>query len=470
MGANAFDLVRQFTGRASGGDGSSPWLRITRAMGVKSILDARDAGFTFVRVPAAGYGPSWPDSPVQNDLALWQADPSAWWAATDLLFDELDRDGMRIVPSLLFNLSQFPSLAGETVNTFINDPRSRGRALASRFITEFISRYRARKTILFYEMGNEFNLGEDLDLELRCLRQSGRESPVCRSTGNYSSDELLGFSRDIVALIRQQDPTRGVSSGFGLPLTSAMHLARRPEFAGGPDWTPDSLAEFTDVMLKMHAPFDIVSLHLYPTDIRPALSASRQIDLVDIVAKLFHPLGKKVFIGEFGGPDGSPLFGDVASRVRQGVADYAAIWVWEFYQASTHQSPDPEGRDYRIEPGHGAQSLALLRPALAAPPVSPTPRVVLTWPLPCATVNQPIELYAVASVGAKTPSKVEFLVDGESVGVVASPPYQLRFDPSRLGARVAIVEARAYGEDNSVGTFKSAVRFNQSTDGCEVIP
>ncbi len=468
MGANAFDLVRQFTGRAGGGDGSPPWLRITRAMGVKSILDARDAGFTFVRVPAAGFGPSWPDSPVQNDLALWQADPSKWWSDVDLMFDELDRAGIRLVPSLLFNLIQFPSLESETVTTFLTDPRSRSRDLAKQFISEFISRYRARKTILFYEMGNEFNNGEDMDLEGRCVKQSGRDSPVCRSTGNYSTDALIAFSRDIVALIKRQDPTRGVSSGFGLPRPAATHLIRRPEFAGGPDWTPDSMAEFTDLMLKMHAPFDIVSLHLYPVDVRPELSAYREIDMVDIIARLFHPLGKKVFIGEFGGPDGAPLFGDVANAVGQGMADYAAIWVWEFYQASTHQSPDLEGRDYRIEPGHGEQSMAMLRSALTAPPVGPEPRVVLTWPLPCATVNQPIDLYAVASVGAKLPSKVEFLVDGQSVGVVTSPPYQLRFDPSHLGARVAAVEARAYGRDNSVATFKSSVRFNQTTDACEI--
>jgi len=63
---------------------------------------------------------------------------------------------------------------------------------------------------------------------------------------------------------------------------------------------------------------------------------------------------------------------------------------------------------------------------------------------------------------------VEFLVDGQSVGVVTSPPYQLRFDPSHLGARVAAVEARAYGRDNSVATFKSSVRFNQTTDACEI--
>lgn len=474
MGANTFDLLLQFIGRANGGDGSPAYRRVTRALGVKSIRDARDAGFTFLRVSAAGFGPVWPNAPEQNQLGLWQSDPSAWWANVDAMFDELDHAGLRIVPSFLWNPTQFPTLAGETVTAFIEDPASHSRSLAKRYISEFVTRYRARKTILFYEMGNEWNNNEDLDAVMRCQKESGISSPVCQAFGNYSSDALIAFSRDIVALIKSLDLTRGVSSGFGTPRYSAAHLAQRPEFAaGGPDWTPDTQDEFTNMLLKTSDPFDIVSLHVYPGGVTlpPAFGAHHETDVIDVVAKLVRPLGKKVFVGEFGAGKGSTVPADVARAVAQGTADYAAAWVWEFYQASPYQLPAPDGHDFRIEPGSGDQILADLRTALHPPPGPPSsPRVVLTWPLPCASVNQPIDLSAVASVGASPAREVEFFVGGTSVGIARSVPFQIRFDPTSLGSCVAAVEARARGPGDTEARFVSNVRFNGSKAECAVEP
>ena len=472
MGANTFDLLLQFSGRSSGGNGSAANRRIGQAMGIKAIFDARAAGFTFLRVMAAGYGPSSPTALWQNDLALWQSDPSAYWANVDAMFDALDQAGLRIVPTFVWNAVQFPVLAGETVTTFISDPTSKSRAVAKRYITEFISRYRARQTILFYEMGNEMNFLADLDLVQRCVRQNGNASPTCRPVGNYSTAALLTFSREMVSLIKQLDPSRGVSSGFGSPRPPEAHLAAKPEYAlGGPDWTLDSPSESAKMMLEVNAPFDIVSLHLYADwgNLPPAPAAKKATDVAETVAKLFHPLGKKVFAGEFGGDSNSSVFGDVADLVVRGTVDYAAVWVWDYYPSNTAQAFDPNGHDFRLEPGHGAQALSSLRPALGPPATQPAaPRVILTSPLPCSSVDKPTELIAVASLGAAAPTRVEFLVDGKSVGTATRAPFHMRFDPGGLGQRTFPVEARAYGPDDSVARFTSEVRFNGSTETCSI--
>ena len=354
---------------------------------------------------------------------------------------------------------------------FIADPASRSRAMAARYITEFVSRYRARDTVLFYEIGNQMNLLEDLDLGPSCKRRFNASSPVCRPVGNFSTDALIKFSSDIVTLIKHLDPTRGVSSGFNTPRASAAHLAMRPEFADGPDWTPDSPAEFTDLLLRTNVPFDIVSLHIYPggDNLRKLGPAYHETDLADIVARLFHPLGRKVFAGDFGADQRSGLFGDVTRAVTQGVVDFAAIWVWEYYQSRTRQPLTPEGYDFLIEPGHANQIiLSDLQPAMGRlPRVPQRPRVVLTWPLPCSSVDRPVDLAAAASFGVRTPLYVEFFVDGRSC-VIVSAPFQMRFDRTRLGRRVAAVEARARGPNDTVASFVANVRLNGTKADCNI--
>src|SRR5438067_4611720 len=58
--------------------------RVRIAMARKAIADARDAGVRFFRVPVTGY---WPlNAGDRSDLALWQNDPSAFWAKLDSMF------------------------------------------------------------------------------------------------------------------------------------------------------------------------------------------------------------------------------------------------------------------------------------------------------------------------------------------------------------------------------------------------
>ncbi len=435
-------------------------------MAEKAIADARDAGLTFFRVAVTGYSPVEFDS-KQSDLALWQNDPPRFWAALDRMFDDLDKAGMRLVPSFVWNIGQFPALGHDSIATFVRDANAPSRRLLAQFIRDFIARYKARKTILFYEFGNEMNLLADLDEH---KRNCHREPCVW---GNFTTAEMDQFARQMVALIKSSDPSRPVTSGYSLPRPNATHLERQPEFgAGGPDWTPDTKQEFGRDLLATNDPFDIVSIHVYPGDQTRSSGPppGRPYDPLREAAKVGRFAGKPLFIGEFGDDGGAtPFIADLLDEVVRERVDYAAIWVWEFYQTSTY-TPVPR---FNVEPAYTDNLIRLLmtterRIGTAPPPgAASAPRVVLTWPLPCTEIDRPVDLGAVASDGAKAVKRVDFLIDGQTLRSIAAPPYRVPFDPAGRGSRSVEIEARAVAGSGATAAFRSTVHLNGDKRSCQ---
>ena len=238
LGANKFDLLQQYEGYSDFSDRSAAYRHVTMAMARKAILDARDAGIAFLRVSVAGYGGTDPVAARRDMLVLWQSDPATYWLRVDRMFDDLDNVEMRLIPTLLWNYAQFPALVGETTAEFIANPASKGRQLAVRYISEFVNRYKKRKTILFYELTNEFNLEADLDVHRRCLDH--RHDPdACVSIANFTTAELDGFAHDMVVLLRRLNSERQVSSGYSLPQPWAYHMRLQPEWTTQPGFRND---------------------------------------------------------------------------------------------------------------------------------------------------------------------------------------------------------------------------------------
>lgn len=467
LGANVPDLMLDYVAPVPlPGANPEGYRRVRRAMAKKAIADARDAGLTFLRAGVAGYGPSEFDD-RRNDLALWQRDPPRFWAALDAMFDDLDAAGMRLVPAFIWNTAQFAALAHDNVTTFIRDPNSASRRLFAQFLREFITRYKARKTILFYEMAGELNLLADLDLRKRKCK-----ADPC-IWGNFTTADINKFARETAGLIKALDPSHGVCSSYSLPRPAETHLARQPEFSRrGPDWTPDTKQEFARNLMASQQPFDIISIHIYSSDqTRPSgPNAAERFDTIAEAANAAHAAGKKLFIGEFGDPRGAtPFVAHVLDEVVSNHVDFAAIWVWEFYQFSTF-TPVTE---FNVEPGSTDEIIGLLAKAEkqvgAAPRLNPAgaPRVVLTWPLPCAKIDRPINLAAVASDGARPVKQVEFFVDGKSVAAVTRPPYKAPFDPVGSGSRTAEIQARAISASGASSAFRSTVYLNGGKGTCD---
>ncbi len=471
LGANKFDLMLDYVA-PSPPAGANPegYRRVRRAMARKAIADARDAGLAFFRVAVTGYSPS-EFNAKQHDLTLWQSDPPRFWASLDAMFDDLDAAGIRLVPSFVWNITQFPALGNDTVATFVRDPNAASRRLLAQFIRDFTSRYKERQTILFYEMGNEMNLLADLDERKRNCR---REPCVW---GNFTTADMNEFARDTVGLIKSSDPSRPVTSGYSLPRPGAMHLERRSEFAaGGPDWTPDTAAEFDRYLVATNEPFDVISIHVYPDDqTRPSVQAlGEHFDPVTQAAKTARSAGKPLFIGEFGDPGGAtPFMAHLMDDIVRDRVDYAAIWVWEFYQTSTYETRNTPPTVFDVEPGYTDDVIGMLLQTEKrlgndlAPSKASAPRVVLTWPLPCADIERQVDLAAVASDGAKAVKQVDFLIDGQPLVTVAAPPYRVPFDPVGRGPRSAEIEARAIAASGATAAFSSNVRLNGDKSRCQ---
>ena len=86
LGANKSDLSSQYLPHSEAGSNIAGDHYIRRLMAKKAIADARDAGFSFLRVAVTGYFPTiFGDK--KNDLALWISQPDAFWADMDVRWD-----------------------------------------------------------------------------------------------------------------------------------------------------------------------------------------------------------------------------------------------------------------------------------------------------------------------------------------------------------------------------------------------
>jgi hypothetical protein len=463
LGANAIYLMANYVPRFVAPSEDAEATRFVRIqMAKKAIHDAKAAGLTFLRVDLSGSRPIGFDDKI-NDLAVWQQDPNRFWKAADEMFSDLDQAGIQIVPTLAWNIIQFPALGGDDVLTFLRNPDSKSRVLLKRFVTDFVTRYKNRKTILFYELTNEWNLFADINTEVGC-------KPDQRCIWhNFKTDDLLTFARSMVSLVKSLDPSRQISSGYSLPRTAALHLR------SGAGWVADSSEQFKDDLLYISEPFDIISVHIYPPDTdRFGLPKEQPGEFISVVMSAARSVRKPVFIGEFGDSGATPFLRNFLRAIVDQHVDYAAIWSWEFYQSSTYETHNTDPSKFSIEPGYYDDLIALLtqtEQALGHPlaaKASDAPAVILTWPLPCAKLDRPINLAAVASAGAHGVKAVEFSVNGKPLATVTAPPFFAKFDPKDFGDSNLEIEAKAISDSGQSADYKTMVRANGSTAACQV--
>ena len=469
LGANKLDLASQYLGYASNGDGSPPYMAVLPAMGKRAIQDAGDLGLRFMRVMAAGYGPVTQADlkvPGRNPLALWQSDPTTYWARMDAMFNDLSTYGVKIVPVFVWNPFEFPAMTGETLNALVTNPNSNSRALLKQYMSGFITRYQSRSSILFYELTNELNLETDIDIVGGC--QAAGPSADCSAYANITTAQLNSFATAMVKFIHTLDTSHQIGSGYTLPRASAYHLMAQPGFsASGPDWTNDTQAQFQTVELSLHTPFDLMSIHLYPGDVRWGNPAGSEYLTLDGAAAAATAAGKKLYVGEFGANTVSPFLSSVLPRQSYDKVAYAAVWVWEFYQANTYQNTDITfAANSTYEPGFTDSFNATFQQAAGTPTFTDrgTPRVVLTSPLPCTKLPAgTVALYASASANAPV-QKVTFSVDGQTAGTATAPPYHVYYKVSGTGLHT--VTATAFTSSKSAASTSQVV-FQSSQRTCK---
>ena len=443
VGFNKIDLAQQYLGEASGGDGSPAYVRVERAMAEKAIADAHRLGVRFFRIAMTGFAPSTYGAP--GDLDLWIKNPNQYWDAIDTMMADLRRNNIKIIPVLMFNYLQFPAMTGESLTDLLRNPNSRSWQMLAKYVTQFIARYRGKGLIQFYELTNELNLDADIDLLHYCSIK--QPSKVCAVTSNFTTADLVDFTGRFSGLIKSQDPSAVVSSGFSVPRPAAEHLRRHPASAGEKvDWTQNSVEELKANLAAINKNVDIISVHLYPGEDVAHFGSLKSVDMLGVIKQAADKIGKPLFVGEFGDKNiraaGPGSFVDrMLDQIATLKVPYSALWVWEFYQRRPYLTYDNPNTWPNLEPGYTDRVLAHLTQTNEKfgvfPPTHDTapPQVVITWPLDCRPYKGDVPAQAVASAASGSVARVEFWLDGREVESVATLPYSanLRIEEPRQG-------------------------------------
>jgi hypothetical protein len=328
VGLDAFDLFQQYVGQ-------SPNNETFARESMKHACINRNV--TILRVAATGF---WP-----NDVQSWLQDPKTWWTQFSSMIADAEAFGCRLILDLFWNTFALPDLAGEPLRQALTNSSSATRALHLRYIQGAIQAAGSSRAVLAWELTNELNLLQDLDLSDQQPSISPPHGTPARRTrlDNVSTAEVAAWGQDLVSYICKLDPIgRPVSSGHALARTQAWHLMKSYS-SGKEDFTPDSQSQFEQAMRIAHAPFQLMSLHLYTqgganvrfntTPVGPYDTSL--LGIVKSVANTMTP-ARQVLFGEFGDPlpGARPWTHSVLGALGTGAeqVDLALVWCYRFHQ------------------------------------------------------------------------------------------------------------------------------------------
>ena len=281
---NKFDLLAQFSPALGGDWGDRGPGTVAAAEAALGTLGSK--GFRVVRVAVSPYSAS------GFEGAFFDADPARQaqerrelFAAFDQMLDACDRHGIRIVPTLLWQIEALTKLGGQPLRATMTDPDSLGRRRVAEFVRAVVTRYRDRPTIAMWEVGNEYNLVADIQWP----------------QFDVTSDQVAAYVHDVATLVRSIDANHLITTGDSAPRPAAMHLLRAVRAGKEVDWTPDSADELIEYLRLMNAdPIDVISIH-YADDAMISLGGTRgSPENLRFYVRAAAEIGKPLFVGEIG--------------------------------------------------------------------------------------------------------------------------------------------------------------------------
>jgi len=456
IGLNAFPLFAQYLGISQGNIDyqNQAHRKISKAMARKSIISASEIGAKYLRVMVSGfYSPT---------LDVLLNDSVAFWGAMDELMAEFKANDMKIIPSLAWNLFQFPNYFDETVTDYISNPHSLSYLQLIRFIHDFVTRYKDDDVVLFYELGNEYNLYADLKIDTN----PWTGEPY---SGKFTTAELSDFMKQTANYIRSLDPSGMVTSGNGMPRKSAYHLMLQPAFSpSGPDWTEDNVSQFKQYLKILEEGLDVVSAHIYNSDYdgtqRFGITDRYSAEVINYEKEAVDEAGKILFIGEFGDYDpmiqqdtNAVFTQNMFNKIVELDIPFSSPWIWDFYQFNTYEfTPfhiEQGFTDFIIEKYKQANVGLGNAPVVNTDPDTVKPLVVLTFPKGNGEYANPQLLHAVASDNSGSIAMVEFYVNDELTFTDTEPPYQFNLATDSLSIKTTDLIARAYDHSGNTEDY-----------------
>ena len=317
------------------------------------LASYKRTGLRFFRFFATDWGPN---------AAFAIQHPHQNWAELDRVWDAIDASGLYAIPSI--RAGEWHEVANaihpglhEGPNDLVRNATSISRTLALQYFSDFASRYKARKSLLLWELGNELNL--ELNLP----------PPHCDAVEQcFGTADMVAYTKDLVRALRAVDPSRPISSGFSTPRPSSWHMEHCPlsgACAADPSskgfWATDTEAQFQASLAAQQAAVDVWSIHLYggvqqrpPDKARCYFDEERCADGTEVLAVAEAAAaanGALLYVGEYGGQGPNftgPLLADQAwpravldAQVRSATAPgrgawaLSTLWAWECY---THRA------------------------------------------------------------------------------------------------------------------------------------
>jgi len=360
------------------------------------MKEAAKAGVRFVRCDGCTRSP--------EEFHRFISDSAGWLTAFQRMLSAADDLGISIVPTLLPNIRMIPTYISSIGSPAVGSAPNKSsisdylkmstpsNSLALKYIDAVVGRFRDDPRVLFWELGDEYNLGADLP-----------ESNGVRGAAEcFSSDEVRSFLIQTSKHIKGIDRNHLVSSGNTDMRPNSWHLrqAMLDHRTAADKWaytvsglatdsdtsdsdSSDNFAQYSEMIHFFSPPgIDLVSVHASPPgesqvgwlveDDDHALRLPwSQLAAGSVPGNAAEaPAGKPIFIGAFGQPShtsgNTQLIAwtvDFVRRIRTGPSSLCALDRWQ----SGESSPGPAGNTNDLANQVSSANLALLTAALAAP-------------------------------------------------------------------------------------------------------
>lgn len=284
---NKFDFLWQLYDQRLAGktlDDANPMVRAQD----KALRELHEMGFRTIRFFGLPWGPSGAES---------YADPKKrilLYESLDKALELCDRHQIRVVWCLAaagFTDTKLVSEKGwvhgeEQSRELLSNPETRGRQLLYRYLDETVARYKNRKSVLMWEIGNEITLLADIG------DYNGERMPTLK--------DVAGFYRDVTKRIKAADPLRLVSSGGSHMRESQWNLYQSK------GWTKDTFEEQFKCfdLLYTGTGMDVIDVHSYMNH-KPGYVISDGAGGETLLGnkewmQIARRIGKPLMIGELG--------------------------------------------------------------------------------------------------------------------------------------------------------------------------
>eukprot|EP00039_Didymoeca_costata_P006827 m.93735 g.93735 ORF g.93735 m.93735 type:complete len:423 (-) comp13409_c0_seq1:189-1457(-) len=282
----------------------------------------------------------------QTSMQYWVHNETNYWNEFDMVIDLLETYNLYAIPSIGTDWHHVANAVtkglNETTNDLIMNKSSVSRLFLEKYTTQLITRYKEKKHILLWELGNELNLRTNLP------------PPHCGEQQCFNTDAMSAFVADFVSIIRNLDGSRLISSGFSLPRSSAWHQEHCPlsgKCQADPSqgyWGVDSIEQFAEMLTLQQRHVDLWSIHHYADPHACYFSkddcVNQSFPIINASTAAAYNAGKLLYVGEYGGPNPNFTGPSVAnqefpestlnaqvtlSKTYPNVFALSTIWAWE---------------------------------------------------------------------------------------------------------------------------------------------